>query len=170
MKKQSDHKNITASEIQKALDGGATSMTAIAKKLGFKSGSTSILKRISAAMPDVGAQLIANCRKQESKNTPASTAAYTIPDSTPYRRTSGYAQVFSILFHHKNGISKSDLLAKYKAWSGKPDKNCGFDVHVVCSSKEDGSSHRSAAKAAQSYWVERAGDLLKLRLVGEAKK
>jgi len=168
MKKQAQTK-ITAEAVLKAVEQGARSPTAVAKALGFKSGSSSIIKRITAVVPDIKARLKANQEKHDAEHTPASEAAYPIPDCTPYRRTSGYAQVFAILHHFRSGITKSDLLKRYQDWSRKPVKNCGFDVHVVISSREDGSSHKSAAKAAQGYWVERAGDLLKLRLVGEKK-
>ena len=98
----------------------------------------------------------------------------TIPESCPYRHSgdtpSGYAMVWSILFAHRDkGISKPDLLARYREWSGKPEQNCGFDVHVVLSPREDGSSHRSAAKAAQHYWIERQNDWYKLHLLSEKK-
>lgn len=104
----------------------------------------------------------------------AGTAAFPIPECCPFRHTegkpSGYAMAWAILYAHRDkGISKPDLLAKYRAWSGKPEQNCGFDVHVVLSPREDGSSHRSAAKAAQHYWIERQNDWYKLHLLSEKK-
>jgi hypothetical protein len=101
----------------------------------------------------------------------AGAVAYPLSDCIPYRESSGYAQVWAILHAHKDtGISKTDLTAKYQAWCKKPLKNCQFDVHVVISPKEDGSCHRSAAKAAQSYWIQRENDFLRLRMIGEGKK
>ena len=168
MKKQTDNR-ITTEAVLKAVAGGATSPTAIAKALGYKSGSSAIIKNIIRVVPDVLTRLAENRAKAEASK-PSSGAAYPMPEHLPYRQSSGYAQVFAILYaHRQSGISKPDLIAKYKAWSGKPEKNCQFDVHVVCSSKEDGSSHKSAAKASGSYWVERKNDFLKLHLVGEKK-
>jgi hypothetical protein len=172
-KKLESKVTITVEAILTAIKDGATSPTAVAKRLGYKSGSSAIIKRLFAAVPDLKERLALNVTKadeQAAEAKPANPAAYPIPDCVPFRRSSGYAAAWSILFaHREKGISKSELTAKYKAATGKPDQNCGFDVHVVCSSKEDGSSHRSAAKAAQTYWVERCGDLLKLHLVGKGK-
>ena len=193
---KAEPKVLSADNILKALDQGAKSMTAVAKMLGYKSGSSGVLKKLIATVPDLAARLAAAApaankdapkepareAKPKGKKTgavaekkPAGKAAFTIPDYTPFRHTdgkpSGYAMVWAILHAHKDtGISKADLVAKYKAWSGKADKNCGFDVHVVISPREDGASHRSAAKAAQSYWVQRENDFLRLRLIGEGNK
>lgn len=163
-----------------AVQRGARSPTAVAKLLGFKSGSSSIIKRLLVAVPDLRERLILaeadKAKEVAVTDTPVSTlvnpslsntAAYPIPDFVPFRAASGYAMVWSILYaFRETGISKSELMKRYQAWSGKPDKNCGFDCHVVASSREDGSSHRSASKAACCYWVERKGDLLKMHLVG----
>jgi hypothetical protein len=162
---------ITAEGILKAVELGATSPTGVAKSLGYKSGSTSIIKRIVAAVPDLKQRLALNAAKADAVAKPAGKQEVAIPDCVPFRRSSGYAVAWSILFaHRERGISKTDLIARYKEATGKPDANCGFDVHVVTSSREDGSSHKSAAKAAQVYFVERAGDLLKMHLVSDAKK
>jgi hypothetical protein len=114
--------------------------------------------------------------KRAAKTTakPASNVAYPIPDFCPYRhadgKPSGYAMVWAILYAHRDtGISKSDLTARYRAWCRKPWKRCGFDVHIVTTPREDGSCHRSAAKAAQHYWVERECSWLKLHLLSEKK-
>jgi hypothetical protein len=169
---QVEHKviTITSEAIIKAVGQGAKSPTAVAKMLGYKSGSTNIIQRILAAVPDLRNRLALNvvmADEQDTATKPSNPNAYPIPDCVAFRKSSGYAMVWAILYaHREKGITKTALTQKYQAWSGKPDPNCGYDVHVVISSKEDGSSHRSAAKAAQYYWVERAGDLLKLHLVG----
>lgn len=153
---------ITVEAILKAVEQGAKSPTAVAKFLGFKSGSSSVIKRLIIAVPDLQERLALNASKTDVQpvvtDTPVNAAAYPIPDCVPFRASSGYAMVWAILYAHRAaGINKADLTAKYKAWSGKPDKNCGYDVHVVLSPKQDGTSHRSAYKAAQTYWVEEAG-------------
>ena len=171
MSTKSEPKAISADAVLAAVAAGAKSPTAVAKHLGFKSGSSSIIKRIAAAVPDIKARLKVNQAKHDAEKMIASPAAYPMPEHLPYRQSSGYGQVFAILFaHREKGISKHDLIAKNQAWSKKPLKNCQFDVHVVTSPREDGSSHRSAAKASGSYWVERRNDFLKLHLVGEGKK
>ena len=165
---------ITADDILKAIADGAKSPTAIAKQLGYKSGSSAIIKRLVAAVPDLQERLalnVSHADAQAIEARPENPAAYPIPDCVPYRKTSGYAMVWSILYAHRtDGINKHALTEKYKAWSGKPDKHCGFDVHVVLSPRQDGSSHSSASKASQFYWVERTNDYCRLHLVGEGRQ
>lgn len=178
---------ITAEAVSKAINNGAKSITAVAKVLGYKSGSSGVIQAILKVVPDLRSRLQAlndlptvvaveaDTDKANGKdkktdksetNKPASPTAYPIPDCVPYRKTSGYAMVWAILYaNRKQGISKRSLVEKYMSWSGKPEENCKYDVQVVCSPKQDGTCNRSAAKASQSYWVERANDLLKMHLV-----
>ena len=87
------------------------------------------------------------------------------PDGNPYRSYSSYGKLWSILFKNKEkGISRADLIKQGMTAIGKPEKNTGFDVAVVVSPSQDGSAHRSANKAADKYWVERDGGLLKLHM------
>jgi hypothetical protein len=200
--KKTEPKAVTADGILTALEQGAKSMTAVAKALGYKSGSSGVLKKLVSMVPDLEDRLAINApasgkdapkdiasgakptvAKVGKKTTKPATEKppvekktagkgdYPMPECVPFRPTSGYAMVWAILHSHKEkGISKPDLIAKYRAWSGKPQKNAEFDAHVVVSPKEDGSCHRSAAKAAQSYWVQRENDFLRLHLIGEGKK
>ncbi len=184
--KQLAEPKITADGILKALSKGAKSLTGVAKHLGYKSGSSATLKKISQIVPDIDARLAINTpakdavakpkgtkagKKVSAENKSSGKAEHPMPDCVPYRPSSGYALAWSILYaHREKGISKADLLSAYKKASGKPDANCGYDVHVVISPREDGSCHRSAGKASQSYWVDREGDFLRLRLVGDGNK
>ena len=87
------------------------------------------------------------------------------PDGNPYRSYSSYGKLWSLLFKNKDkGISRADLIKQGMTAIGKPEKNTGFDVAVVVSPSQDGSAHRSANKAADKYWVERDGGLLKLHM------
>jgi len=184
---------ITEKSVLKAVEHGAKSPTAVAKALGYKSGSSGVLKSILKVVPDLRERLQSLNDGQEISATAKSvntitkddadnddkkdkghkeipvghTAASAMPeDIVPYRPSSGYAQVWSILFaHRKDGITKKDLIAQYMKRSGKEARLAGYDVQVVCSPKEDGTCNRSASRAARHYWVERKGDLLKLHLV-----
>jgi hypothetical protein len=161
---------ITADAVLKAVEQGAKSTTAIAKLLGYKSGSSFIIKRIIAVCPDIKGRLAKNVKTATAEKMVASPQNFPMPDCVPFRPTSGYAMVWSILYaHRKDGIGKPELTAQYQKWCKKADKNCAYDVHVVISSNRDGSSHASVSKAAQCYWVERNGDTLKLHLVPEEK-
>lgn len=202
-KKTEPKVTITADAILKALEQGAKSLTGLAKLIGYKSGSSSVLKKLIQVVPDIEARLAINAPAKDSpikdnaseakpklvkagkvgKKTakvpadkkPAEKksmgkAEYPMPECVPYRASSGYAMVWAILYaHREKGISKADLISAYKKMSQKADANCGYDVHVVISPREDGSCHRSAGKASQSYWVEREGDFLKLHIIGEKK-
>ncbi len=190
---------ITADEINKAVEAGAKSLTAVAKHLGYKSGSSGVLKKIIAIVPDIQSRLpVANPPAKDAPAvevkppavkpkavkptavkpavTPtvkksASKTAYPIPDCVPYRASSSYAKAWAILYAHRGtGIAKSDLIQKYRALTSKPLKNCDFDVHVVTSPKEDGSAHRSASRASGTYYCMRENDWIRLVLVSEEKK
>ena len=87
------------------------------------------------------------------------------PNGNPYRAYSSYGKLWEILFKNKDkGISRADLIKAGMTAIGKPERNTGFDVAVVVSPSQDGSAHRSANKAADKYWVERDGGLLKLHM------
>ena len=87
------------------------------------------------------------------------------PNGNPYRSYSSYGKLWEILFKNKDkGISRAELIKAGMTAIGKPERNTGFDVAVVVSPSEDGSAHRSANKAADKYWVERDGGLLKLHM------
>jgi hypothetical protein len=194
--KQMEPKVLTADKILKALESGATSLTAVAKLIGYKSGSSSVIKKIRATVPDIQDRTAINVpakdapikdtaseekskavkgkkaragKKTADKN-PVNKEEYPMPDCVPYRPSSGYAKIYAVLFAFKDkGISKSDLVAKYMAWSGKPAKNAHFDTQVVCSPREDSSCNRSAGKASQTYYVERQNDWYRLHIIGENK-
>ena len=179
--KEKSESRITAEAIFSAINNGAKSLTAVAKALGYKSGSSGVIQAILKVVPDLREHLhtlndlpsgVANERGEKNeKNKPASPSAYPIPDCVPYRPSCGYAMVWSILYaHRQTGISRKDLIEKYKTCSGKPEPNCGYDVQVVCSVKEKSTCNRSALRASQFYWVERANDLLKLHLVEGTRK
>ena len=194
---------ITAEAINQALQAGAKSLTGIATALGFKSGSSSTLKRIIAVVPDIQSRLpAANPPAKEApagpkmpadpklppKNPmkaipgkkpkaeksvgkkPVGKGAYPIPDCVPYRPSSDYAKAWAILYaHREKGISRSDYIERYRAWVGKPLKNCEFDCHVVSSPRQDGSSHRSASRASGLYYCVKENDWIKLVLLSEKK-
>lgn len=173
---------ITEKLVMKAIEQGAQSPTAVAKMLGYKSGSSGVIKAILKVVPDLRLKLealndvdktgktdkadVADNAEVLVKSITASTTEIQIPDCVPFRKSCGYAIVWSILYTHRaKGLTKKELIAEYMASSGKAELNAGYDVQVVCSPRKDGGCNRSASKASQSYWVERTGDLLKLHLV-----
>ena len=101
--------------------------------------------------------------KKESKGRSDKKPAYkNIPECSPYRPSSAYAVVFSIL--HKNrekGITRGEVVKEAMKVTGKDQKRAYFDMVVVSSPNQDGSAHRSAN--GDTYWVEKFGDS-KLRL------
>ena len=187
---------ITAEAVLNAISQGAKSPTAVAKTLGYQSGSSGVLKAILKVVPDLRERLQALNDGQAISATAKSvntiteddadnegkideahevvpvghTAASSMPeDIVPYRPSSGYAKVWAILYAHRDkGLTKKDLIAQYTKRSGKDARLAGYDVQVVCSPRKDGKCNRSAARAAQYYWVERKGDLFKLHLVDGA--
>lgn len=101
---------------------------------------------------------------------PAGKGMYPIPDCVPFRPSSDYAKAWAILFaHREKGISRADFIERYRAWVGKPLKNCEFDCHVVASPRQDGSSHRSASRASGLYYCVKENDWIKLVLLSEKK-
>jgi hypothetical protein len=87
-----------------------------------------------------------------------------VTDGCPYRPTSAYGKLFTLLLKYKEkGISRADFVKEGAKVTGKPEKNTGYDVAVVVSPTQDGKAHPSANRAADHYWVERTeGGLLKL--------
>ena len=82
----------------------------------------------------------------------------------PYKPGS-YAQVYNVLYQSRqNGISRSALLKKAMKVTRKSEKKCRYDISIVLSPGEDGSSHRSARTASNIYWVEKQNDWFKLHL------
>ncbi len=104
--------------------------------------------------------------KASKQPKPSKGAGIAVPNNSPFRATSSYGKLWSVLFDHRDkGIRKEELVKEGIRIVGKPQRNILFDVSVVISPSKDGSAHRSANKAANSYWVERIGDgLLKLHL------
>lgn len=94
----------------------------------------------------------------------ASKADGDVPEVCPYRPTSSYGKLWTILHAHPQGITRPDLIEQGVKATGKPAKSIGYDVAVVLSPKEDGTAHRSANKAADRYYVVRTGDSYKLHL------
>ena len=84
----------------------------------------------------------------------------------PFRKNGAYAAVFSILYAHKDkGITRKQLVEDAVKATGKDEKRSRFDIAVVTSPSKDGKAHRSANRAADSYWVEKSdGGNLKLHM------
>lgn len=180
-------------------DGKLSSLTQVSKALGLGTGavSGSVAKRIRALLPNVADLIASNKPATPAKDASAvadakppiaktavkkptaikeptpkkpSKSAYPIPDCVPFRPSSAYAKAWAILYaHREKGISKPDLIEKYRAWTGKPQKNAEFDCHVVTSPKEDGCAHRSASRASGIYYCIRENNWIKLVLVAEKK-
>lgn len=89
-----------------------------------------------------------------------------IPEVCPYRPSSSYAAVFAVLYEHRqSGITRAELLQKVMKITGKPERNCHFDISVVTSPSQDGSAHKSANRAADKYWTDKGeGGSLKLHV------
>ena len=181
---------ITEKSVLKAVEQGAKSPTAVAKALGYKSGSSGVLKSILKVVPDLRERLqslndgqvisagvtsvtkdnddIDDREDETHEEAPVGhSAASSMPeDIVPYRPSCGYAKVWAILYAHRhNGITKKELISQYMKRSGKEARLAGYDVQVVCSPRKDGTCNRSASRAAQHYWVERKGELLVLHLI-----
>jgi len=101
-------------------------------------------------------------KRTKSKNT---TKNMKIPENCPFRPTSSYAKVWTLLRRSPAGIGRDKLLAQLKKVSAKEERLLKFDISVVCSSLKTGESHRSIARKADFYYVEKRGDgFLRLHL------
>jgi hypothetical protein len=163
MARSTKSKPITADSVTKALESGAKSLSDIARSLGFKGrpGSTTTAA-IRKAVPDVDERIRANKGDTKAKKP----KTHPRHESNPYREGSAYATAFDVLAAAgSRGILRKDLVAETARVTGKPEKNAYFDVTVVLSPRETGEAHRSANRAADAYWVEKAdGGNVKLRL------
>jgi len=182
MARSTKSKPITAESVKQALDAGAQSLTEVARSLGFKGrpGSTTTAA-IRKAVPDVDERLKANKAGKGAKPGTAEAAtakkpkaavkanwekAYPRHPSNPYREGSAYATAYDILADAgEKGIVRKDLVAEAARLTGKDERRAYYDVTVVLSPRETGEAHRSANRAADAYWVEKAdGGNVKLRL------
>ena len=94
---------ITAEAVFKAINNGAKSLTAVAKALGYKSGSSGVIQAILKVVPDLRSRLQAlndlptgmakeavKAGGKDIEETPVSHSASPMPDDiVPYRPSSG---------------------------------------------------------------------------------
>ena len=177
-------KVVTADGVIKAVSNGAKSLTGIAKMLGYKSGSSAILKKIIQAVPDIESRIASNKpakdadgktkgKKTISEKLQAPSAQEEAEWLCPFRKGSKYAAVWLALWHHrKTGVTRKALIEEVTS-ADKRFSNpatCNFSVTVVASPTKDGRSHRSANKAGDLYWVQKwDGGNLQLHLRSESK-
>jgi hypothetical protein len=92
------------------------------------------------------------------------TASLKVPDVCPFRESSAYGKVWTVLYNNREkGITRTRLVEEAVKVTGKPPKNAMYDIAVVTSPDKDGKAHRSANKAANHYYVEKSeGGRLKL--------
>jgi hypothetical protein len=118
-KKKSER--VTKEKILKAIEGGAKSLTAVSKALGFKgsvSGSTA--KRIRELVPDIEERMKSAGSKREGKKTRKAQSTIEIPDICPFRSSSSYAVLWTILFNNrKKGITRAKLIERGVKMTGK---------------------------------------------------
>jgi hypothetical protein len=87
-----------------------------------------------------------------------------INDTCPFR-SGAYAVLWQLLFdHRKTGIRRDALLKLATKHFEKPEKNIAYDLAVVISPNSDGTAHRSAHRASDTYYVEKTNDHLKMIL------
>lgn len=176
--------NLTKEAVLAAVEAGATTMSEVVHRLGYKSVCGATTKKIRALVPDIGERLggakgkgekpapTAKAAKPQAakvKKTPKpakndSRTEYPRAESNPFREGSAYATGYDILAAAGDkGIERAKLVAEVARITGKDPRKAYFDVTVVASSRKDGRSHRCIAKAADSYYVERTdGGWLKL--------
>ena len=88
-----------------------------------------------------------------------------IPESCPFRRSSNYAVLWSILLiatQSEGGISQRELLKQYEAATGKPERLCMYDIRVITGTRKHNAGHPSAH--GHKYWVDRQGGRFVLHL------
>ena len=158
--------------------GQVKSLTGISKELGFKgSVSGAMSKRIKENCPEVLKLLKANMviaelgndskKPEKSKNAierPVKVAAKK-PTHTPARDSqhasnpfragsSSYGKCWEILFAHKNGIHKAELVKLLAKETGKDLKRAYYDTQVLMSAKisNTGPRHRSCK---EGFWIKK---------------
>lgn len=101
-------------------------------------------------------------KSQKRQTTKSSTPA---ANGNPFRPESAYARIYDVLASAPEGMmTREDLLKKAMKAVHKDATHTGYDLAVILSPKDSptGKRHRSCRPG---YWVERNGDLLKLRTV-----
>jgi hypothetical protein len=170
-------KPITPDLVLKAVAAGARSPTAVAKTLGFKSGSSSVIRRLMAAVPDLTTRLKPNANGHRAK--PAAKpkgGKWPVHPQNPFGRpSSSYHVCFNVLAAHPAGLPRERLIALVAKATGKDERHAGFDVQVVCSARKNdegldayqGPRNRSCK---YGFYVERTNGHVKLVLPAAAKE
>ncbi len=154
---------ITSESVKQAIEQGATSLTQVARALGFRgSVGSATTKKIRAACPGIDARL----KDSKGGKKPSKPKSYPRHETNPYREGSAYAVAYDVLAAAGDkGILRKDLVAETARVTGKEERRAYYDCVVVCSPAESGKAHRSASVAADAYWVEKAdGGNVRLRL------
>ena len=177
-------KKLTKTAILKAIDSGATTMTAVVKALGYRSVCGGTTRRIRELVPDIDQRLGGTKGKTVSPRTKpsktkavkrtAKTKALARADTNPFRKGSAYGTCYDLLVAAgEKGLGRGSLVdqltKRMPRKEGESDESLRrrayFNVTVIASSREDGSSHKSISnRAADVYFVVREGSWLKLVL------
>ena len=181
---KTEPRTITVEAVMRAISAGAHSPTAIAKALGFKSGSSSVIRRLKAAVPDLEG-ILAMCHEaSDSKaakgksagksgvtaaGTPAVAGKWGRHAANPFR-VGSYGTCFDILAAHPEGLPRETLVGLLAQATSKDIQHAAYDVQVVCSAHGaageglnpfEGPRNRSCRFG---FWVERKGDNVRLVL------
>jgi len=187
-------KEMTRETILTVVEAGATTITEVVRRLGYKSVCGGTTKRIRELVPDIGDRLkaakdgakrLALKKVAKKKTKPAKAkggprkgapAEYFRAEHNPFRAGSSmYGICYDILAAHPDGIPRDKLVNELARLMPRKEGESDADLHrrayynvtVVASSRESGESHRCIARAADTYFVarcENGGSRLRLVL------
>jgi hypothetical protein len=176
-------KTITVEAVMQAIAKGARSPTAIVKALGYKSGSSSVLRRLTAVVPDLAGILAMGHEAPAGKpakgktvkvdSAKGKTAKQRADKGWPcdprnfFRQGSAYATCFDILAAHPDGLTREKLIELLAKATGKDAKHAAYDAQVLLSAcgndeglnRNEGPRHRSCR---MGFWVQRVNSHVKL--------
>jgi hypothetical protein len=163
-------KELSKKEVLKALEKGATSLTGIARHLGYRgSVGSSTTAAIRAALPDVEKRMPSSKIKTKrtvrpsGKSKSKSTGKHRRHPSNPFRESSNYALAFDCLASRPSGMRKDQWLAAYCEASGKDRKRAGYDIAVLMSAKGPSLTSERHRSCADGFVIERENDHVRLR-------
>jgi hypothetical protein len=179
---------MTKAAVLRTIEDGATTMTAVVKGLGYKSVCGGTTKKIRGLLPEIDkllggkvktkpvakAKPAAKAKQKKTvktKSSKKSPTEYPRAESNPFRAgtSCAYGVTYDVLWANKDkGIDRATLVQTVASITGKEARKAYFDVTVVLSSRPgpelggDGGSHRSIAKAADTYYIEKKNGWVKL--------
>ncbi|HPF99361.1 MAG TPA: hypothetical protein PLE77_04785 [Kiritimatiellia bacterium] len=101
-------------------------------------------------------------RKRAEASGKATAGKHPRHEKNPFRPGSSYATAFDILASRKSGIRRDEAVKLLAELTGKDEKHAGYDLAVLLSAKEGGSTGPRHRSCREGFSVKRENDHITL--------